>query len=90
MQTVSVLLNVSDSSPSAAGAGDTLFTGKEEYVTLLGTLGRSVALGAEAGEDLDEINAGSFDLKVAAKRDYPSTSNERIPALYMPSAFFGA
>lgn len=40
------------------------FSGKEEYVTLLGNLGNAVATGAAPGEDLTTISTGSVGLKV--------------------------
>lgn len=64
-QTLSVLLNVSETS-SAPVAGNTSFSGKEQYITLLGSLGRAVAAGAEAGENLDDVSAGPLGLKVNA------------------------
>lgn len=60
-----MLLNVSDtSSPSVGGGNVDSFSEKEEYIDLLGGLGRAVAVGAEAGENLDDIKAGSLGLKV--------------------------
>ncbi len=43
------------------GAG---FTGKNDTLTLLGSLGQAVAFGAEAGEDMEEVGTVSIDLKV--------------------------
>lgn len=52
-QIVSVLLSANDSS-----------SGTEVSLDLLGNLGKAVALGSEAGEDLDQISAESLDLQV--------------------------
>lgn len=60
-QTVSVLLNGSGEILAADGAG---FTGKTDTLSLLGSLGQAVALGAEAGEDIEEVGTGTVDLKV--------------------------
>ena len=62
MQIVSVLLNASDeSSPVANDAG---FAGKNDTLALLGSLANAVAIGTEAGEDIDEIGTGSIELQV--------------------------
>eukprot|EP00904_Undaria_pinnatifida_P010764 jgi/Undpi1/6818/HiC_scaffold_21.g09294.m1 len=68
LQTLSVLLNASEASSSSSSdsfTGSTSFGEKEEYITLLSSLGRAVAAGAEAGENLDDISAGSLGLKAA-------------------------
>lgn len=70
-QTLSVLLNASEASSSSSSdsfTGSTSFGEKEEYITLLSSLGRAVAAGAEAGENLDDISAGSLGLKVTHVR----------------------
>lgn len=65
-QTLSVLLNVSDlADPAVGGSSTQSFREKGEYIDLLGSLGRAVAVGAEAGENLDDISAGSLGLKVS-------------------------
>lgn len=65
LQTVSVLLNTSGASATTTDSGgDVSFTGKEGYLTLLGSVGKAVAVGSEAGEDLDEISTEFLDLKV--------------------------
>ena len=62
VQIVSVLLNASDeSSPVANDAG---FAGKNDTLALLGSLANAVAIGTEAGEDIDEIGTGSIELQV--------------------------
>lgn len=43
---------------------DVSFAGKGDHLTLLENLGRAVAVGAEAGEDLNEISTGLVNLKV--------------------------
>ncbi|CAM9106341.1 unnamed protein product [Ectocarpus fasciculatus] len=63
LQTVSVLLHVSNPSSSAAqGSG---YSGRNDILALLGSLGRAVAIGSEAGEDIDEVSTGSVDLQAA-------------------------
>lgn len=62
MQIVSVLLNESDASSAAANDGD--LAGKSSTLALLGSFANAVAIGAEAGEDVDEVSAGSIDLQV--------------------------
>lgn len=62
---MSVLLNVSGASAPDAVAGAVSFTGKERYLTLLGDVGKAVAVGAESGEDLDEISMEFLELKVS-------------------------
>ncbi|CAM9632287.1 unnamed protein product, partial [Ectocarpus sp. 6 AP-2014] len=54
LQIVSVLLSMNDSS-----------SGTEVSLDLLGSLGKAVALGSEAGENLDQISAESLDLQAA-------------------------
>ncbi|CAM9224561.1 unnamed protein product [Ectocarpus sp. 12 AP-2014] len=54
LQIVSVLLSANDSS-----------SGTEVSLDLLGSLGKAVAFGSEAGEDLDQISAESLDLQAA-------------------------
>ncbi|CAM9181833.1 unnamed protein product, partial [Ectocarpus sp. 8 AP-2014] len=63
-QTVSVLLHESDPS-STATQGDGYYSGRNDTLMLLGSLGRAVAIGSEAGEDIDEISTGSVDLRAA-------------------------
>lgn len=57
-----MLLN--ESATSFTDAGDLTFTGKESFLGLLESLGKAVAVGAEAGEDVDEISTGNVGLKV--------------------------
>ena len=45
-------------------AEDSNFVGKAGYLSLLGEVGNAVAIGSEAGEDVDEISTGYLDLKV--------------------------
>ncbi|CAM9655967.1 unnamed protein product, partial [Ectocarpus sp. 8 AP-2014] len=54
LQIISVLLSANDSSSRT-----------EVSLDLLGSLGKAVALGSEAGEDLDQISAESLDLQAA-------------------------
>ncbi|CAM9207243.1 unnamed protein product, partial [Ectocarpus fasciculatus] len=54
LQIVSVLLSANDSS-----------SGTEVSRDLLGNLGKAVAIGSEAGENLDQISAESLDLQAA-------------------------
>lgn len=67
LQTVSVLLDGSKVSPALAegtnSAGNEV-TLDESALELLGSLGRAVAIGAEAGEDVDEVSAGTVKLRV--------------------------
>lgn len=44
--------------------GGSTFVGKEDPLNLLSTLGKNVAVNAEAGEDLTAISTGTLDLKV--------------------------
>ena len=66
-QTVSVLLDRSKVSPAPAegtnSAGNEV-TLDESALELLGSLGHAVAIGAEAGEDVDEVSAGTVTLRV--------------------------
>lgn len=48
--------------------GDSSFVGKAGPLSLLGEVGNAVAVGSEAGEDVDEISTGYIDLKVRAFR----------------------
>lgn len=64
IQTVDVFLN--ESAASHAGGEDLMFTGKESVLELLESLGKAAAIGAETGEDVDEISTGSINLKVGA------------------------
>ena len=60
-KTVSVLLNTSSIASTSGGWN---FDGKADYLSLLGELGNAVAIGSEAGEDVDEVSTGYLDLKV--------------------------
>ncbi|CAM9387820.1 unnamed protein product [Ectocarpus sp. 12 AP-2014] len=64
LQTVSVLLHQSDPSSTATQGGG-YDSGRNDVLELLGSLGRAVAIGSEAGEDIDEVSTGSVDLKAA-------------------------
>lgn len=44
--------------------------GKDTFLSLLGDVGRAVASGAEAGEEIDETSTGSLDLKVSIPNQY--------------------
>lgn len=61
-QIVSVLLN--ESSASSAAGNDADFAGNNGTLDLLGNLANAVASGAEAGEEVDEVSAGSLKLQV--------------------------
>lgn len=65
LQIVSVLLNESDA--SSAAADDTGFAGKNDTLAVFDSLANAVAVGAEAGEDIDQVNAGSTELQVTVK-----------------------
>lgn len=69
---MSVLLNASETSSSSWSSSSLTrsasFGEKEEYIALLGSLGKAVAVGAEAGENLDGIRAGLLGLKVTPVR----------------------
>lgn len=68
LQIVSVLLNESDaSSASSLAIADAGFAGKTDTLALLGRLANAVAIGNEAGEDIDEISVGSIELQVTVK-----------------------
>lgn len=54
------------SSIVSTSTGDSSFVGKAGPLSLLGELGNAVAVGSEAGEDVDEVSAGYLDLKVRA------------------------
>lgn len=60
IQTAGILVDVSE--PTATG--DVQLGGTNESLNLLENLGKAIAEGAEADEYLDEISAGSIDLKV--------------------------
>lgn len=47
-----------------SAAGDSSFTGKADYLSLLAEVGNAVAAGSEPGEDVDEVSTGYLDLKV--------------------------
>ncbi|CAM9843656.1 unnamed protein product, partial [Ectocarpus sp. 4 AP-2014] len=64
LQTMSVLLHESDPSSTATQGGG-YYSGRNDVLELLGSLGRAVAIGSEAGEDIDEVSTGSVDLKAA-------------------------
>lgn len=59
-KTVAVLLDVR----KPVVAGEAQLGGTNESLGLLESLGKAVAEGAEADESLDEISAGSVELKV--------------------------
>lgn len=63
------------SSIVSTSSGDSSFVGKAGYLSLLGEVGKAVAVGSEAGEDVDEISTGSLDLKVRAfkRKNTPRT-----------------
>lgn len=63
-QTVSALLGGGYVHSPEAMVDETL-AGKEAHLDLLGNLGKAVATGAEAEEDLLTITAGSVGLKVS-------------------------
>lgn len=56
------------SSIVSTSSGDSSFVGKEGYLSLLGEVGKAVAVGSEPGEDVDEISTGYLDLKVRTFR----------------------
>ncbi|CAN0003126.1 unnamed protein product [Pylaiella littoralis] len=62
LQTVSALVG-GEYLHSPETAVDEALVGKEAHLDLLGNLGRAVATGAEAGEDLSTITTGSVGLK---------------------------
>lgn len=62
VQTIDVLLNATETSSVGTGYGK--ITGNGATFSLLADLGKAVAVGAEAGEDLDEITTGYLHLKV--------------------------
>ncbi|CAB1101902.1 unnamed protein product [Ectocarpus sp. CCAP 1310/34] len=62
--TVSVLLHESDPSSTATQGGG-YYSGRHDVLELLGSLGRAVAIGSEAGEDIDDVSTGSVHLKAA-------------------------
>lgn len=62
VQTVAILVNAS----ASVGSGGAQFSRTVDSVGLLEGLGKAVAEGAEADEDLDGISAGSIDLKVTS------------------------
>lgn len=77
LQVVSVLLDESSiSSASAEGFSAAVGDGAlhEGALELIGSLGRAVATGAEAGEDVDEVSAGRIKLRVR-------WSHQRLKAL---------
>ncbi|CAM9632430.1 unnamed protein product [Ectocarpus sp. 6 AP-2014] len=64
LQTVGVLLHKSNVSSSAA-EGNGYYSGRNGTLMLLGSLGRAVAIGSEAGEEVDQVSTGSVDLQAA-------------------------
>ncbi len=59
-QTVSLLLDESTVSPATT----------EDSLELFGSVSRAVAIGAEAGEDIEEVSAGSVQLRVMSNNFY--------------------
>ncbi|CBJ26668.1 hypothetical protein Esi_0040_0095 [Ectocarpus siliculosus] len=64
LQTVGVLLHESNVSSSVA-EGNGYYSGRNGTLMLLGSLGRAVAIGSEAGEEVDQVSTGSVDLQAA-------------------------
>lgn len=62
VQTIDVLLNATETSSASTGYAE--IAGNGATFSLLADLGKAVAVGAEAGEDLDEITTGNLHLKV--------------------------
>lgn len=52
--------------PSGLTSADAGFAGENGTLALLDTLAFAVAIGTEAGKDVDEVRAGSIELKVKA------------------------
>lgn len=73
LQTVSVLLDESNVPP--APAGGTSFAGNEGALELLGSLGHAVAIGVEAGEEVDEVSAGAVKLRVRWRQQSASKAS---------------
>ena len=69
-QTISFLLDENTASPATAENGLDLFR----------SLGRAVAIGAEAGEDIEEVSAGSIELRVTAGSAEPRVLSEAVSA----------
>eukprot|EP00903_Cladosiphon_okamuranus_P011441 g10779.t1 len=72
LQTVSALFDGSNA--SAVPAGSTSVAGNEGALDMLGSLGRAMAIGNEAGEDVDEVSTGTINLRAAkvAQSSIPS------------------
>lgn len=66
VQIVSVLLN--ESGGTSGAENDAGFSGKNDTLGLLDSLAAAVAIEAEAGEDVDEVSAGSVELQVRSGR----------------------
>ncbi|CBJ26667.1 hypothetical protein Esi_0040_0094 [Ectocarpus siliculosus] len=64
LQTVGVLLHESNVSSSVA-EGNGYYSGRNGTLMLLGSLGRAVAIGSEAGEEVDQVSTDSVDLQAA-------------------------
>ncbi|CAM9275625.1 unnamed protein product [Ectocarpus sp. 4 AP-2014] len=64
LQTVAALLHESTVS-SLAAEGNGYYSGRNDTLMLLGSLGRAVAIGSEAGEQVDQVSTGSVDLQAA-------------------------
>lgn len=76
---VSVLLN--ESSVSPVPAGDTSFAGNEGALDVLANLGRTVAIGVEAGEDIDEVSTSTVKLQVRWQQYLMSNTWRRLKIL---------
>ena len=66
LQVLSELFDGSSASPTSSSSepSDTAFVGKESPLLALSTVCNTLAFGAEAGEELDEIRRGSLTIKV--------------------------
>lgn len=62
LQTVSVLLD--EGKVFQDPAGGTSFDGPEGALDVLASLGRAVAIGFEAGEEVDEVSSSTVNLRV--------------------------
>lgn len=53
-----------DSSSSTMGPSDTSLIETGNYISVLAAVGQAMAIEAEAGEELDQISAGSLAVQV--------------------------